>query len=65
MGVTGTGHRLFSSLQSGDKESSSTWWEFFKDLKVRGLDGKHVVLWVSWMAWQDLRRYSGRNSRMC
>ena len=46
IGVTEDGHRLVLSLQSGDKESSSTWREFFKDLKVRGLDGQHVVLGV-------------------
>lgn len=46
IGVTAAGHRLILSLQSGDKESSSTWREFFKDLKVRGLDGQHVVLGV-------------------
>lgn len=46
IGVTEAGHRLVLSLQSGDKESSSTWREFFKDLKVRGLDGQHVVLGV-------------------
>lgn len=46
IGVTEAGHRLVLSLQSGDKESSSTWREFFKDLKVRGLEGQHVVLGV-------------------
>lgn len=46
IGVTETGHRLVMSLQSGDKESSSTWREFFKDLKVRGLDGQHVELGI-------------------
>ncbi|MCJ7602334.1 MAG: IS256 family transposase [Desulfobulbaceae bacterium] len=46
IGVTEAGHRLVLSLQSGDKESSSTWREFFKDLKVRGLDGQHVILGV-------------------
>ena len=46
IGVTEAGQRLVLSLQSGDKESSSTWREFFKDLKVRGLDGQHVVLGV-------------------
>ena len=46
IGVTETGHRLVLSLQSGDKESSSTWREFFKDLKARGFNGTHVVLGI-------------------
>lgn len=46
IGVTETGHRLVLSLQSGDKESSSTWREFFKDLKTRGLNGTYVVLGI-------------------
>jgi putative transposase len=46
VGVTETGHRLVLSLQSGDKESSSTWREFFKDLKARGLNGTEVILGV-------------------
>jgi putative transposase len=33
-------------LQSGDKESASCWREFFKDLKIRGLDVTRVVLGV-------------------
>jgi len=46
VGVTETGHRLVLSLQAGDKESSSTWRQFFKDLKARGLDGQQVVLGI-------------------
>jgi putative transposase len=46
IGVTETGHRLVLSLQAGDKESSSTWRQFFKDLKARGLDGQQVVLGI-------------------
>jgi len=46
IGVTETGHRLVLSLQSGDKESSVTWREFFKDLKVRGLNGGNVSLGI-------------------
>lgn len=46
IGVTETGHRLVLSLQTGDKESSTTWREFFKDLKSRGLNGSTVTLGV-------------------
>ncbi len=45
-GVTEAGHRLVLSLQAGDKESSTTWREFFKDLKTRGLDASAVTLGV-------------------
>jgi len=46
IGVTDTGHRLVLSLQSGDKESSTTWREFFKDLKSRGLNPEKVRLGI-------------------
>jgi putative transposase len=46
IGVTATGHRLVLSLQAGDKESSTTWREFFKDLKSRGLDASAVTLGI-------------------
>jgi len=46
IGVTETGHRLVLSLQAGDKESSTTWREFFKDLKSRGLDAGSVTLGI-------------------
>jgi putative transposase len=46
IGVTETGHRLVLSLQAGDKESSTNWREYFKDLKSRGLDGNKVTLGV-------------------
>jgi len=46
IGVTETGHRLVLALQSGDKESASSWRELFKDLKKRGLDGQKVTLGV-------------------
>lgn len=46
IGVTEAGHRMVLSLQSGDKESSTTWREFFKDLKARGLNAQHVSLGV-------------------
>jgi putative transposase len=44
IGVTETGQKLVLSLQSGDKESATSWREFFKDLKSRGLDGGKVTL---------------------
>ena len=44
IGVTETGHKLVLSLQAGDKESATSWREFFKDLKSRGLDSGKVTL---------------------
>jgi putative transposase len=44
IGVTETGQKLVLSLQAGDKESATSWREFFKDLKSRGLDGGKVTL---------------------
>ncbi len=46
IGVTHGGHKTVLGLQSGDKESASSWREFFKDLKVRGLKGEQVKLGV-------------------
>ena len=46
IGVTETGHRLVLNLQSGDKECSATWREFFKDLKSRGLNAANVTLGI-------------------
>ncbi len=44
IGVTETGQKLVLSLQAGDKESATSWREFFKDLKTRGLDCGKVTL---------------------
>lgn len=44
IGVTETGQKLVLSLQAGDKESATSWREFFRDLKTRGLDGRKVTL---------------------
>ena len=44
IGVTETGQKLVLSLQAGDKESATSWREFFKDLKSRGLDGGMFTL---------------------
>jgi putative transposase len=46
IGVTESGQRMVLGLQAGDKESASSWREFFKDLKRRGLRGGSVVLGV-------------------
>ncbi len=46
IGVTETGHRTVLGLQSGDKESATSWREMFKDLKTRGLDAGHVQLGI-------------------
>lgn len=46
IGVSTTGHRLVLGLQSGDKESATSWREFFKNLKARGLNPHDVVLGI-------------------
>jgi putative transposase len=46
IGVAETGQKLVLGLQSGDKESAASWREFFKDLKMRGLDGSNVLLGI-------------------
>ncbi|KIE18533.1 hypothetical protein DS62_09885, partial [Smithella sp. SC_K08D17] len=46
IGVTQTGEKLMLSLQSGDKESSTSWREFFKDLKLRRFNGSKVTLGI-------------------
>ena len=46
IGVTESGHRLVLGLQAGDKESASNWRQFFKDLKMRGLDSTKVTLGI-------------------
>lgn len=46
IGVTETGHKMVLGLQAGDKESASSWREFFKDLKKRGLNSRKIKLGV-------------------
>jgi putative transposase len=46
IGVTESGHRTVLGLQSGDKESATSWRELFKDLKKRGLDANRVQLGI-------------------
>jgi len=46
IGVTDSGAKLVLGLQSGDKESATSWREFFRDLKSRGLDGSSVTLGI-------------------
>lgn len=46
IGVTESGHKVVLGFQSGDKESASNWREFFKDLKMRGLDPLKVKLGI-------------------
>jgi putative transposase len=46
IGVTEKGCRTVLGLQAGDKESSTSWREFFKDLKRRGFDGSQVKLGI-------------------
>lgn len=46
IGITEFGQRLVLGLQAGDKESASSWRQFFKDLKARGLNGQSVILGI-------------------
>lgn len=46
IGVTEKNLKRVLGFQAGDKESATTWREFFKDLKRRGLDGSKVVLGI-------------------
>lgn len=46
IGVRQTGHKIVLGLQAGDKESATTWREFFKDLKGRGMEASTVVLGI-------------------
>lgn len=46
IGVTERNHRLVLGLQAGDKESATSWREFFKDLKGRGLKAHKVKLGI-------------------
>lgn len=46
IGITESGQRLVLGLQAGDKESASSWRQFFKDLKARGLNGQSVILGI-------------------
>jgi putative transposase len=46
IGVTVDGHRTILAVQSGDKESASSWRELFKDIKRRGLDSSRVALGI-------------------
>jgi putative transposase len=46
IGVTDTGHKLVLGFQAGDKESATSWREFFRDLKTRGLNGQTVTLGI-------------------
>ena len=46
IGVTENGQKQVIGLQSGDKESASSWRELFKDLKRRDLDSQAVTLGI-------------------
>jgi putative transposase len=46
IGITEGGQKLVLALQSGDKESASSWRELFADLKRRGLNGQNILLGV-------------------
>jgi len=46
IGIKKTGEKLVLGLQAGDKESASSWREFFKDLKVRWLSFQDITLGI-------------------
>jgi putative transposase len=46
IGITEGGQKLVLALQSGDKESATSWRELFADLKRRGLNGQNILLGV-------------------
>jgi len=46
IGIKKTGQKLVLGLQAGDKESASSWREFFKDLKSRGLSFQDITLGI-------------------
>ncbi len=46
IGVTETNLKRVLGFQSGDKESATTWREFFKDLKRRGVDSSRMMLGI-------------------
>jgi putative transposase len=46
IGVTETNLKRVLGFQSGDKESATTWREFFKDLKRRGMDSSRMMLGI-------------------
>ncbi len=43
IGVTESGRRLALGLRAGDRESASNWRQFFKDLKMLGVDSTKVT----------------------
>jgi putative transposase len=46
VGVTEDNHKIFLTIQQGDKDKASTWREIFKDLKRRGLDKDKIKLGI-------------------
>jgi len=46
IGVNEEGMKQVIALQAGDKESSSSWRQLFRDMKVRGLDSSKVKLGI-------------------
>jgi len=46
IGVTDSGVKQVIALQSGDKESASSWREVFKDVKSRGLNSQAITLGI-------------------
>lgn len=46
IGITIDGYRKILGVQLGDRESSASWREFFKDLKRRGFKGEHLIMGI-------------------
>lgn len=46
IGITADGYRKILGVQLGDRESASSWREFFKDLKRRGFKGENLILGI-------------------
>jgi putative transposase len=46
IGMNEAGHKMVLGFQSGDKECATSWREFFRDLKKRGLRGNDVQLGI-------------------
>ena len=46
IGVTETNHKIFITIQQGDKEKASTWREVLKDIKIRGIDKDNIQLGI-------------------
>ena len=46
IGVTESNHKIFITIQQGDKEKASTWRVVCKDIKMRGIDKDNIQLGI-------------------